>query len=146
MSYITSPFRIHVHCPDAKCGCHRAALAFLHSWGIEPSFGYDGNHYLEFVLPAEWSQVEIRRFTDALNRQSTVKESQLNQVWRSPPEDGGDLYQALIHVPTGKLPVEEVFNAYLRATCVAAGIGYDPVFLDQITEMFHQQQENGDDA
>jgi hypothetical protein len=70
----------------------------------------------------------------------------MNHVWKNPPENGGDLYQALIHVHTGELPANEVFDAFLRATCVAAGIGYDPVFLDQITEMFHQQQENGDDA
>ncbi len=76
MSYITSPLRIYVHCPDDKCGCHRAALAFLHSWGIEPSFGYDGNHYLEFVVPAEWPKVQIRRFTDALNQQITVKDTE----------------------------------------------------------------------
>lgn len=70
----------------------------------------------------------------------------MNHVWRIPPQDGGDLYQALIHVPTGELPVEEVFDAYLRATCVAAGIGYDPAFLVRITGLFQQLQGNADDA
>lgn len=70
----------------------------------------------------------------------------MNHVWRIPPEDSGDLYQALIHVPTGELPAEEVFDAYLRATCVAAGVGYDPAFLDRITGMFQQQQRKVDDA
>lgn len=75
MSYITSPLRIYVHCPDAKCGCHRAALTFLHSWGIEASFEYDGEHYLEFSVPSNWSKVELARFTDALNRNITVKDA-----------------------------------------------------------------------
>ena len=70
----------------------------------------------------------------------------MNHLWKNPPEDGGDLYRALIHVPTGDLPIGEVFDAYLRATCVAAGVGYDPVFLSRITEMFCQQQEKADDA
>lgn len=62
----------------------------------------------------------------------------------SPPS--GTRCPATIHVPTGELPAEAVFDAYLRATCVAAGIGYDPAFLDRITGMFQHQQRNADDA
>jgi hypothetical protein len=75
MSYLSSPFRIYVHCSNADCGCHRAALTFLHSWGIEAAFGYDGEHFLEFVVPVEWPQVQIKRFADALNQNLTVEDS-----------------------------------------------------------------------
>lgn len=74
MSYIKSPLRIYVHCPNAECDCHRAALTFLHSWGIEPSFEYDGDHYLEFVVPPGWSVADLKRFTDALSLNLTVRD------------------------------------------------------------------------
>ena len=64
--------KLYVHCPDASCGCHHAALAFLKSWGIEVSFGYDGDHYLNYVVPPEWSQGRLDRFTSALNRNIVV--------------------------------------------------------------------------
>ena len=70
---MNSPFRIYVHCPNAECGCHRAALTFLHSWGLEASFGYDGDHYLTFVIPENWPQVRIDHFTDRLDRNIVVK-------------------------------------------------------------------------
>jgi hypothetical protein len=62
------PIKLYVHCPDANCGCHQAAVEFLRSWGLEPSFGHDGDHYLTFVIPADWPQVRIDHFTDALNQ------------------------------------------------------------------------------
>ena len=75
MSYITSPFRIYVHCPNDECRCHRSARNFLRSWGLEASFQFDGDHYLEFVIPDGWSQGEIKRFGNALSRNLTVGDS-----------------------------------------------------------------------
>lgn len=75
MNYNQSPLRIYVHCPKDDCGCHRAAVTFLHSWGIEAAFQYDGDHYLEVVIPDGWSQGEIKRFGNALSRNLTVGES-----------------------------------------------------------------------
>ena len=57
-----------------------------------------------------------------------------------------DLYLALIHIPTGDLSAKDIFDAYLRATCVAAGIRFDPAFMDRITKMFHQQRVKTNDA
>lgn len=57
-----------------------------------------------------------------------------------------DLYLALIHVPTGDLSSEDIFDAYLRATCVAARIRFDPAFMDRITELFQKQRVKTNDA
>ena len=134
MSYLKSPFQIYVHCRNDGCECHRDARNFLHSWGIEASFGYDGDHYLEFTVPQGWSQDKIKKFSDALSKKLKIVEA-------SP-----DLYQALVHVPTGDLSSEDIFDAYLRATCVAAGIRFDPAFMDRITKLFHQQRAKTNDA
>ena len=75
MNYIKSPFKIYVHCPNDDCGCHRAAVSFLHSWGLEASFQFDGDHYLEFVIPDDWSPVELKRFGNALSRNLTTDDS-----------------------------------------------------------------------
>lgn len=70
----------------------------------------------------------------------------MNNKWRVPPKNNSDLYRALIHVPTGDLSTEDVLDAYLRATCVAAGVRYDPAFLEQVTEMFHQRGDTTSDT
>lgn len=75
MNYSQSPFRIYVHCPNDECGCHRSARNFLHSWGLEASLQFDGDHYLEFTIPQGWSQVKIKRFSDALSRNLTTNDS-----------------------------------------------------------------------
>lgn len=66
MNYSQTPFKIYVHCPN-DCGCHRSARSFLHSWGLEATLQFDGDHYLEFTIPQDWSQERIKRFCDALN-------------------------------------------------------------------------------
>ena len=161
---MNAPVRIYVHCPDAKCGCHREALGFLRSWKLKPSFGHDGNHYLTFVIPADWPQVRINRFTDALNRHIVAKQPDAlgdnahdisgqrglgpnTMVRKDSKQQSGqsqirisDLYEALIHVSIGDLSADDILDAYIRATCVAAGVGYDPTFMEELTRMLHDQR------
>lgn len=48
----TSPFRMHVCCPDAGCGTYRRILDWLRSLGMEPSIEEDASgHYLVVELP-----------------------------------------------------------------------------------------------
>ena len=53
---------------------------------------------------------------------------------------GGDLYESLIHVPFGNLPMPDVLDAYIRATCVAAGVGFDQGFLDELTAKLNEKR------
>ena len=59
---------------------------------------------------------------------------------RGPPVDSGELYEALIHVSIGDLPAEDILDAYIRATCVAAGVGYDQAFLNKLTKMLNEKR------
>jgi hypothetical protein len=77
----------------------------------------------------------------ALLRRTFVSNGTLQNSELSP-----DLYLALIHVPTGDLSSEDVFDAYLRATCVAAGIRFDPAFMEQIAKLFQKQRVKTNDA
>lgn len=61
--------RVYTCCPLESSGCFQNAVAFLLSWGIEPSTGLeDYVHYLEFDIPREWTQKRKRAFSRALRR------------------------------------------------------------------------------
>jgi hypothetical protein len=88
--------------------------------------------------------ISLDAFTDGLK--SLLRHSVASNCSLQSSEVSPDLYLALIQVPTGDLSAEDIFDAYLSATCVAAGIGFDPAFMDRIKELFHQQRVKTNDA
>lgn len=53
----------------------------------------------------------------------------------------GMLYESLTFADAGNLPHDTVFDAYLRAACVAAGIDRDERFVNKLWRMFEREIE-----
>ena len=65
--------KFYVCCPNEDCRDFQKALSWLHSFGIEPSIGCDGDdNYFDFNIPEEWDLQCKIDFTSALCEKTTV--------------------------------------------------------------------------
>lgn len=80
--------KVYTCCPHDDCGAHAGALAFLKSWGVVPTLGFDddeGHHFLEFPVPAGDQR---RPFIKALFRRSAGGVLCFCGLWHEPDAEG----------------------------------------------------------